>query len=83
MAGIGVRREQAAPSSARKAHPAIRSSRKQSEEELLFRIRRDVVDADLGDYFGSLPHADPLMSVTRRIGARPRAAAPRAAGGSK
>jgi hypothetical protein len=32
MAGIGVRRDKAALSSACKAHPAIRSSRKQSEQ---------------------------------------------------
>jgi hypothetical protein len=31
-AGIGVRREKAALSSGCKAHPAIRSSRKQSEQ---------------------------------------------------
>jgi retron-type reverse transcriptase len=29
-------------------------------EELLFRGHPDVVDADLADYFGSLPHADLL-----------------------
>ena len=27
----------------------------------------DVVDADLADYFGSLPHADLLKSVARRL----------------
>jgi hypothetical protein len=32
MAGFGVRREKAALSSGCKAHPAIRSSRKQSEQ---------------------------------------------------
>ena len=36
-------------------------------EELLFRGHRDVVDADLADYFGSIPHADLLKSVARRI----------------
>jgi len=36
-------------------------------EELLFRGHPDVVDADLADYFGSIPHADLLKSVTRRI----------------
>ena len=36
-------------------------------EELLFRGHPDVVDADLADYFGSLPHADLLKSVARRI----------------
>ena len=34
---------------------------------LLFRGYRDVVDADLADYFGSIPHADLLKSVARRI----------------
>ncbi len=29
-------------------------------EELLFRGHRDVVDADLADYFGSIPHSDLL-----------------------
>jgi RNA-directed DNA polymerase len=36
-------------------------------EELLFRGHPEVVDADLADYFGSLPHADLLKSVARRI----------------
>jgi RNA-directed DNA polymerase len=35
--------------------------------ELLFRGHRDVVDADLADYFGSIPHAELLKSVARRI----------------
>ena len=35
-------------------------------EELLFRGHPDVVDADLADYFGSIPHADLLKSV--RVG---------------
>ena len=34
-------------------------------EELLFRGRPEVVDADLADYFGSIPHADLLKSVAR------------------
>ena len=34
---------------------------------LLFRGYRDVVDADLADYFGSIPHADLLKSLARRI----------------
>ena len=34
MAASGVRREKAALSSGRKAHPAIRSSRKQSEQSM-------------------------------------------------
>src|SRR5579864_8564719 len=36
-------------------------------EEQLFRGHPDVVDADLADYFGSIPHADLLKSVARRI----------------
>src|SRR5271169_2322096 len=34
---------------------------------LLFRGRPEVVDADLADYFGSIPHAELLKSVARRI----------------
>jgi group II intron reverse transcriptase/maturase len=33
----------------------------------LFRDHREVVDADLADYFGSIPHAELLKSVARRI----------------
>lgn len=36
-------------------------------EETLFRGRSEVVDADLADYFGSIPHAELLKSVARRI----------------
>jgi group II intron reverse transcriptase/maturase len=36
-------------------------------EELLFRGHPEVVDADLADYFGSIPHAELLHSVARRI----------------
>ncbi len=39
-------------------------------EELLFRGHPDVVDADLADYFGSIPHADLMTSVARRISDR-------------
>jgi RNA-directed DNA polymerase len=33
----------------------------------LFKGRLDVVDADLADYFGSIPHVELLKSVSRRI----------------
>ena len=36
-------------------------------EELVFRGHPDVVDADLADYFGSIPHSDLLRSVARRV----------------
>ena len=35
--------------------------------EVLFRSHPDVVDADLSDYFGSIPHAELLKSVARRV----------------
>jgi group II intron reverse transcriptase/maturase len=36
-------------------------------EELLFRGHPDVVDADLADYFGSIPHGELVQSLARRI----------------
>src|SRR5258708_5333666 len=36
-------------------------------EELLFRGHPEIVDADLADYFGSIPHTELLKSVTRRV----------------
>jgi len=36
-------------------------------DERLLRGHPDVVDADLADYFGRIPHADLLKSVARRI----------------
>ncbi|WP_201724175.1 group II intron reverse transcriptase/maturase [Bradyrhizobium centrolobii] len=36
-------------------------------EAQLFRGHPEVVDADLADYFGSIPHTDLLKSVARRI----------------
>jgi group II intron reverse transcriptase/maturase len=36
-------------------------------EETLFRGYPEVVDADLADYFGSIPHAELLRSVARRV----------------
>jgi len=36
-------------------------------EETLFRGHPEVVDADLADYFGSIPHADLMTSLARRL----------------
>ncbi|WP_395064351.1 reverse transcriptase domain-containing protein [Paraburkholderia silvatlantica] len=36
-------------------------------EERLHRGHTDVVDADLADYFGSIPHAELMLSLARRI----------------
>jgi RNA-directed DNA polymerase len=36
-------------------------------EETLFRGHPEVVDADLADYFGSIPHAELMRSLARRI----------------
>ena len=36
-------------------------------EATLYRGHREVVDADLADYFGSIPHAELLKSVARRV----------------
>src|SRR5487761_2419973 len=36
-------------------------------EETLFRGYQDVVDADLADYFGSIPQSDLMLSLARRI----------------
>src|SRR3979411_3069713 len=46
----------------RNAHQAV-----VEVEALLFRGHPEVVDADLADYFGSIPHAELLKSVARRI----------------
>jgi retron-type reverse transcriptase len=35
--------------------------------KLLYHGRADVVDADLADYFGSIPHAELLKAVARRV----------------
>ena len=43
-------------------------------EETLFRGHPEVVDADLADYFGSIPHADLMRSLARRIVDSARAA---------
>jgi RNA-directed DNA polymerase len=39
-------------------------------EELLFRGHPEVVDADLADYFGSIPHAELMRSLARHISDR-------------
>ena len=36
-------------------------------EELMFHGHPDIVDADLSDYFGSIPHAELMKSLSRRI----------------
>jgi len=36
-------------------------------KDQLFRGHQEVVDADLADYFGSIPHAELLKSVARRV----------------
>ena len=46
----------------RNAHGAV-----EEVGELLHQGYTDVVDADLSDYFGSIPHADLLKSVARRV----------------
>jgi group II intron reverse transcriptase/maturase len=51
------------------AYRAGRNAQQAVEEVggLLFRGHPDVVDADLADYFGSIPHAELMKSVSRRI----------------
>ena len=54
--------EQYAYRAGRNAQQAVAEVDKQ-----LFHGHREVVDADLADYFGSIPHAELLQSVARRI----------------
>ena len=46
----------------RDAHDAVRRVHR-----LLTSGHREVVDADLSDYFGQIPHADLLKSIARRV----------------
>ncbi len=54
--------EQYAYRPGRNAHQAVAEV-----GELLFRGHPEIVDADLADYFGSIPHTGLLKSVARRI----------------
>ena len=54
--------EQYAYRPGRNAHQAV-----VEVEELLFHGHPEVVDADLADYFGSIPHAELMRSLARRI----------------
>jgi group II intron reverse transcriptase/maturase len=54
--------EQYAYRPGRNAHQAVAEV-----GDLLFQGHTDVVDADLADYFGSIPHAELLQSVARRV----------------
>ncbi len=57
--------EQYAYRQGRNAHDAVRHIHR-----LLNTGYRDVVDADLADYFGSIPHAELLASMARRVSDR-------------
>ncbi len=57
--------EQYAYRQGRNAHDAVRHIHR-----LLNTGYRDVVDADLADYFGSIPHAELMSSVARRVSDR-------------
>ena len=57
--------EQYAYRQGRNAHDAVRHIHR-----LLNTGYRDVVDADLADYFGSIPHSELMSSVARRVSDR-------------
>jgi RNA-directed DNA polymerase len=57
--------EQYAYRQGRNAHDAVRHI-----HHLLNTGYRDVVDADLADYFGSIPHSELMSSVARRVSDR-------------
>src|SRR6202044_2084940 len=54
--------EQYAYRPGRNAQQAVRAV-----EETLFRDHPEVVDADLADYFGSIPHSELMRSLARRL----------------
>ena len=54
--------EQYAYRSGRNAHDAVRRVHR-----LLNTGNREVVDADLSDYFGQIPHAALMQSIARRV----------------
>jgi group II intron reverse transcriptase/maturase len=54
--------EQYAYRAGRNAHQAV-----VEVQETLFRGHPEIVDADLADYFGSIPHAELMQSLARRI----------------
>jgi RNA-directed DNA polymerase len=57
--------EQYAYRQGRNAHDAVRHIHR-----LLYKGYRDIVDADLADYFGSIPHSELMSSVARRVSDR-------------
>jgi RNA-directed DNA polymerase len=50
-----------------RSRPGRKTERAVEAVALLDHGHPEVVDADLADYFGSIPHAELLKSVTRRI----------------
>ncbi len=54
--------EQYAYRAGRNAQQAVREV-----QDVLYHGHREVVDADLSDYFGSIPHAELMLSLVQRI----------------